>query len=98
MSFISFFKTSLRNQAQLAAVFRYLDVDHSGAIDRQEFMSGIKVLNQRLASGGGSSSGNAAALIDNPGELFDVMDLDNNGSIDMNEFCECFRITEVGGD
>ena len=75
-----------RNQNQLAAVFRYLDTDHNGVIDRQEFKAGMAILNQRLGE---------TMDIDGSDTLFDLMDIDKNNTIDMNEFCECFRITRA---
>jgi len=73
-----------RNQNQLVAVFRYLDSDHNGVIDREEFKAGVSVLNDKLGE---------IMDVESASDLFDVMDIDSNGEIDMNEFCECFRIT-----
>jgi len=79
-------QTLYRNHKQLAAVFRFLDKDMNGAIDKEEFSSGITLLNRKLGAEG---------QIENIDEMFQLMDLDKDGQIDMNEFCECFRITQA---
>jgi diadenosine tetraphosphatase ApaH/serine/threonine PP2A family protein phosphatase len=69
------------NHDALMAVFRYLDVDHNGTIDKEEFRTGLGVLNKRLPRG---------RQLQNVDELFQALDLDGNGVIDINEFEQIF--------
>ena len=60
------------NHEMLLVAFKYLDADHSGAIDRDEFKRGIDVLNKRLPE---------RNQLGDPQELFDLIDADGNGEI-----------------
>ena len=60
------------NHEILQMAFKYLDKDHSGAIDREEFQKGIQVLNKRLPE---------RNKLGDPKLLFDLLDLDGNGEI-----------------
>ena len=62
------------NHDMLLLAFKYLDVDRSGAIDREEFQRGVDLLNSKMSSSGGR-------LVEDPEELFDLMDIDGDGEI-----------------
>ncbi|CAB9506487.1 protein phosphatase PP1 [Seminavis robusta] len=72
-----------QNHEMLLVAFKYLDTDHSGAIDREEFQRGIELLNKRLAD---------RHQVGDPMALFDLLDMDGNGEIDLNEFNQMFRV------
>ncbi|KAL3917434.1 MAG: hypothetical protein SGILL_004714 [Bacillariaceae sp.] len=71
------------NHEMLLTAFRYLDTDHSGTIDREEFHRGIDALNNRLPE---------RQKLGDPAELFDLLDSDGNGVIDLNEFNRMFLV------
>lgn len=62
------------NHDILLLAFKYLDIDRSGAIDREEFQRGVDLLNSKMTSSGGR-------LVEDPEELFDLMDIDGDGEI-----------------
>ena len=61
-----------QNNEMLLLAFKYLDTDHRGAIDRDEFKRGIDLLNKRLPE---------RSKLGDPMELFDLLDEDGNGEI-----------------
>jgi Ca2+-binding EF-hand superfamily protein/diadenosine tetraphosphatase ApaH/serine/threonine PP2A family protein phosphatase len=66
------------HEEKIVNLFKILDVDGNGTIDREEFISGIALLNKTcLADEEGFS---------NPEELFTMFDVDGNGEIDLGEF------------
>jgi Ca2+-binding EF-hand superfamily protein len=67
-------ETLQENHKMLLMAFKYLDSDHSGAIDRDEFQKGIEILNKRLPE---------RSKLGDPRALFDLLDLDGNGEIGM---------------
>jgi len=69
------------NHRQLKAVFKFLDSDHSGSVDRQEFTVACDMLNKISNT----------QIVDGA-ELFQIIDIDDSGEIDFNELCECFRL------
>jgi Ca2+-binding EF-hand superfamily protein/diadenosine tetraphosphatase ApaH/serine/threonine PP2A family protein phosphatase len=71
------------NHDALMTVFRYLDVDRNGSIDKEEFRVGLGVLNKRLPRD---------RQLQNVDELFQALDLDGNGVIDINEFERIFTV------
>jgi len=58
-------------------IFQLLDTDKSGTIDEEEFVNGIKMLNEE-------TSGDM--VVDNPAELFQMFDKDGGGEISIDEF------------
>lgn len=66
---------------ELSAVFKWLDADGDGFLDRDEVRRGCKVLNTRLGS---------HEQI-NPDHLFEALDIDKDGKLDRYEFLDCFR-------
>jgi len=66
-----------KNHEMLLMVFQFLDRDGSGTLDRNEFKTGIALLNKRLP---------LAERFDDPDELFNAMDVDGNGEVSINEF------------
>ena len=77
------FEVLYDNVSQLALVFRFLDTDDSGVLDKAEFRAGIELLNRRLPPE------QALGDID---VLFQTIDLDGNGQIEFDEFCEVFKL------
>ncbi|CAB9510566.1 Phytochrome-associated serine/threonine-protein phosphatase [Seminavis robusta] len=65
----------------LLVVFKFLDTDGSGSIDRCEFRTGINLLNKRLPKG---------SQFDDADKLFDALDSDGSGDIDITEFNQVF--------
>jgi Ca2+-binding EF-hand superfamily protein/diadenosine tetraphosphatase ApaH/serine/threonine PP2A family protein phosphatase len=60
------------NHEMLLTAFKYLDSDHSGTIDPDEFQVGIDALNKRLPE---------RQKINDAAELFELLDSDGNGVI-----------------
>lgn len=71
-----------KNSDMLLAVFKFLDTDGSGSIDRSEFRTGIKLLNKRLPE---------ASQFKDSDELFNALDSDGSGDIDIAEFNQVFQ-------
>jgi len=65
-------ETLKENNEMLLLAFKYLDTDHSGAIDREEFARGVELLNLRLPE---------RNKLGDPQELFALLDADGNGEI-----------------
>jgi Ca2+-binding EF-hand superfamily protein len=72
----------------LFAIFRLLDKDGSGLIDKQEFKIGIDLLNRRLAED---------AQFRDHEELFQALDVDGSGEISMKEFDKLFSFNRQKG-
>jgi len=70
-----------KNNEMLVLAFKFLDTDHSGAIDREEFQRGFDLLNKRLSDDGAKKN-----ALGDPNELFDLLDADGNGEIGMLSF------------
>ena len=77
-------KTTLyENKDMLLAMFKLLDADGSGTIDREEFELGILLLNRRLPG---------TSRFKDDVRLFNALDEDGNGTIDLEEFQQLFNI------
>jgi EF-hand domain pair len=63
--------------SMLLAMFKLLDKDRNGSIDKEEFGLGVKMLNRRMPSD---------SRIDDPDRLFQMLDADGNGTLDLEEF------------
>lgn len=59
-------------------IFQLLDIDGSGTIDRDEFITGIKQLNEQTDG----------QKLTSPEKLFHVFDIDGDGEISIEEFCK----------
>lgn len=66
-----------QNHAMLLAAFEFLDMDGNNSIDREEFRTGVELLNKRLPEN---------ARIKDCDELFSLIDLDDSGDISIQEF------------
>lgn len=64
-------------------IFQLLDTDGSGTIDKEEFTSGIKLLNQQMPEGAGK--------MEDAAELFDVFDVEKKGEISMADFSNAIQ-------
>ena len=71
------------NHKMLLTVFKFLDVDGNGSVDRDEFRQGLRLINKHLPDD---------QQLKNADVLFDKLDLDGNGSIDLHEFEEAFHV------
>ena len=63
---------------------------HNGAVSRQEFSDGVRLVNSRLPADqqlGGDEEAVEA--------LFDAVDTDQSGEISLEELTEAFRLTVV---
>ena len=78
-----------RNQAKLLAVFKFLDTDGNGLIDREEFRRGIDMLNRRFL-------GEDSIKFQDPDAVFDAIDGNDNGVIELDEFKDVFRAASEG--
>lgn len=72
----------------LAAIFKLIDTNNSGSINRQEFSEVIKFLMKH-------ENIRCSNLDDYVDELTNAIDLDGNGRIDFDEFFEGFRLISV---
>ena len=75
-----------KNHETLTTVFRFVDKDGSGKIDRKEFTKAVNLL--------GQLEGAETKLQLDADVLFSIMDFDGDGSISLNEWCESFRIVQ----
>ena len=67
-------------------MFKFLDVDGSGEVDREEFCNGINELKRR----------NPDSVLSFDAEaLFDSIDADKNGTIELSEFQHAFQACDV---
>ena len=67
---------------QLITIFRYLDTDGNGKVDRAEWERGVTLLNERLPP---------EQRLDDAILLFEEMDLDGSGELELDEFAAAFR-------
>ena len=63
--------------AVLLTVFQHLDTDHSGTVSREEFLTGVEMLNARLPPKRQLRDGE---------NVFSLLDLDGNGELELEEF------------
>jgi len=66
---------------RVAAIFHWIDKDHSGELDKDEIRKACEIINSKLP---------IVEKLD-PNKLFSEMDLDNSGEVDLNEFLEISR-------
>ena len=66
-------------------IFQILDTEKNGTVSREEFLSGIEMLNEKL------SVGEAAMDMAKADKLYDQFDLDKNGELDIQEFCQLIK-------
>lgn len=78
--------TILRNHEAIFKVFKFLDVDGNGEVDRAEFCNGIDELKQKNPDG---------ALSFDAESLFDTIDVDGSGTIELEEFRHAFQACDV---
>jgi len=78
--------TILRNHEAILKVFRFLDVDGSGEVDREEFCNGINELKRENPD---------SAVSFDAEKLFDSIDADGSGSIELSEFQHAFQAVDV---
>ena len=71
----------LSNHGMLMTVYNFLDVDGDGMINKEEFKTGIDLLNKRVPED---------RQLKNPEALFQQIDTDGNGKIDLREFSQLF--------
>ena len=71
----------------LKAVFCKWDQNHDGKVSYDEFIKGVKVLNDHIED-------HHSAYTDplDAEALLAVIDIDKSGHIEFDEFCECFRL------
>ena len=67
----------------LISIFKFLDVDGSGSIDKEEFRVGLDLLNRRLP---------ATARFKDHEKLFRALDVDRSGELDLDEFNLIFSL------
>ena len=67
-------------------MFKYLDVDNDGEVDRKEFCRGIDELKQRNPD---------SAFSFDAETLFDSIDVDKSGTIELTEFQQAFQACDV---
>ena len=58
-------------------IFHSLDTDHSGTVSREEFLTGVEMLNARLPPERQLRDGE---------NVFSLLDLDGNGELELEEF------------
>jgi len=78
--------TILRNHDAIFKVFKFLDVDNDGEVDRTEFCRGIDELKKRNSD---------SALSFDAETLFDSIDVDGSGTIELSEFQHAFQACDV---
>jgi len=83
----------LSSLRQLQTIFRFMDVDHNGVIDREEFIRGCSLLDDSLSQTKPELRMEGRGI--DGADLFHIIDIDNSGAIDFNELCECFRLHGV---
>jgi len=62
-------------------IFELMDSDGNGTLDKDEFVSGIKMLSEQIGQ----------SLPGNPKDLFKVFDVNGDGEISINEFCKALE-------
>ncbi len=73
----------------LETVYRFFDVDNTGFISRDHFLSGCALLNKTLPN---DLHFPESVWLDSCDELFDLLDIDDTNDISMNAFFEVYRI------
>lgn len=73
----------------LETVYRFFDVDNTGFISRDHFLSGCELLNKTLPN---DLHFPESIWLDSCDELFDLLDIDDTNDISMNAFFEVYRI------
>ncbi|KAK9876632.1 hypothetical protein WA026_014011 [Henosepilachna vigintioctopunctata] len=76
-------ETLYKNRQNLEAIFRIIDKDNSGYINREEFHEACELIKEYLP---------ASNSMEQMEELCGLMDLNKDGLIDLNEFLESFRM------
>jgi diadenosine tetraphosphatase ApaH/serine/threonine PP2A family protein phosphatase len=71
------------NHAMLMTVFKFLDADGSGYVNRNEFRIVIDLVNKRRSKD---------RQLQDPDVLFRALDTDNNGLINLEEFSRVFQV------
>ena len=71
----------------LRAVFTKWDQNHDGKVSHDEFVKGIKVLNDHIVD----HHSEVTEPLDAEA-LLAVMDIDKSGHVEFDEWCECFRL------
>mmetsp|Transcript_18179 Transcript_18179/g.26019 ORF Transcript_18179/g.26019 Transcript_18179/m.26019 type:complete len:525 (+) Transcript_18179:2266-3840(+) len=79
-------ETLRQNHVLLLTVFKFLDTNGNGLIDRDEFRAGMKLLKKRFPN---------EHRFDDPDALFDSIDFDGSGDIDINELEKAFQTTQM---
>merc|ERR1711862_199763 len=77
----------LRNHEVLLKVFKFLDVNNNGHLDRGEFKHGISEVSKRNPEMG--------ELLGDADSLFDSLDDDGSGTIELEEFERAFQTADV---
>jgi len=78
--------TIMQNHEAIFKVFKFLDEDGSGELDRDEFCNGINKLKERNPDSAISFDAEA---------LFDSIDNDGSGTIELSEFQHAFQAVDV---
>ncbi|KAL3266411.1 hypothetical protein HHI36_010587 [Cryptolaemus montrouzieri] len=78
-------ETLYKNRQNLEAIFRIIDKDNSGYINREEFHEACELIKEYLPT-----SNSMEQLED----ICRLMDLNKDGLVDLNEFLESFRMVD----
>lgn len=73
-----------QNREMLLLAFEFLDADGSGAIDFEEFKTGVELVNKRLPKN--------QQFQDVKMSLFEALDDDGSGDIDLSELNQIFTL------
>lgn len=75
-----------QNHTALLTVFKFLDTDRNGSVDREEFRRGILLLSKQNPDD---------TNLHDPDALFDALDLDGSGELELEEFQRAFQAVEM---
>lgn len=75
-----------QNHTALLTVFKFLDTDRNGSVDREEFRRGILLLSKQNPED---------TNLHDPDALFDALDLDGSGELELEEFERAFQAVEM---
>lgn len=78
-------ETLYKNRQNLEAIFRIIDKDNSGYINREEFHEACDLIKEYLPTS------NSMEQLD---DICQLMDLNKDGLVDLNEFLESFRMVD----
>lgn len=76
-------ETLYADHAMLLTVFKFLDTDDNGRVDRDDFRAGVELLNKWLQTD---------QQLQDPDKLFDIVDLADSGEIELDGFLEVFKV------